>query len=110
MNSLTDTIARRHLDGKVFGNDPDVFFLRTENLELTEEQKHILASVNALMGTVFLTSDDPSKYTEDQVRKYAYYRHLTKATDVKLIRGQRTGISYVLDGREHDFEIPLELV
>ena len=109
-NSLISTISRRHLNGRVFGNDPDVFFLRTENLELTEDQKHILASVNAVMGTVFLTSDDPMTYTAEQIEKYDYYRHLTEAENVKLIRGIRTGISFMLDGREHELEIPEELL
>ena len=109
-NSLTDTIARRHLDGRAFGNDPDVFFLRTENLELTEEEKDILASVNALLGTVFLTSDDPGRYTDEQKQKYAHYRHLTEAENVRLIRGERTGLSYYLDGREHELLLPERLV
>ncbi len=110
VNSLTDTISRRHLNGRAFGNDPDVFFLRTENLDLSEEQKDILASVNALMGSVFLTSDDPGEYTEEQIEKYNRYRELTEATDVKLIRGERTGISYRLKGRERELLIPSELV
>ena len=109
-NSLTDTIARRHLDGRAFGNDPDVFFLRTENLELSEREKDILASVNALMGTVFLTSDDPSHYTDEQVEKYEHYRHLTEAKDVKLIRGERVGLIYFLDGKWNDILIPETIV
>ena len=110
VNCLTDTIARRQLDKRAFGNDPDVFFLRTENLDLNEEQKNILASVNALLGTVFLTSDDPEVYTPEQIEKYNYYRHLTDATKVKLIRGERVGLSYRLDGREHELLIPEELI
>ena len=109
-NSLMDTISRRHLNGRVFGSDPDVFFLREENLELTEDQKHVLASVNALMGTVFLTSDDPGKYTDEQIKKYNYYRSLQEAEDVKLIRGERVGISYKLNGREHELLIPETLI
>lgn len=110
VNSLTDTIGRNQLDKRAFGNDPDVFFLRTENLELTEEQKHILASVNALMGTVFLTSDDPCTYTDEQREKYAYYRKLTDAEDVRVIRSESPYISYRLDGEEHRLDIPEELI
>ena len=93
VNSILDTIYRRQLDGRAFGNDPDVFFLRTENLELTEREKDILATVNALLGSVFLTSDDPLKYTDEQKEKYAYYRHLTEAENVRLIKRERMGIS-----------------
>ena len=62
------------------------------------------------MGKVFLTSDDPSNYTDEQCEKYAYYRHLTDASDVKLLRGDKTRISYVLDGRERELEIPEEIL
>ena len=110
VNSILDTIYRRQLDGRAFGNDPDVFFLRTENLELTEREKDILATVNALLGSVFLTSDDPLKYTDEQKEKYAYYRHLTEAENVRLIKRERMGISYRLDGREHEYVIPDEIV
>ncbi|MBR6225368.1 MAG: alpha-galactosidase [Firmicutes bacterium] len=110
VNSILDTIYRRQLDGRAFGNDPDVFFLRTENLELTEREKDILATVNALLGSVFLTSDDPLKYTDEQKEKYAYYRHLTEAENVRLIKRERMGISYRLDGREQEYVIPEEIV
>ena len=66
--------------------------------------------MNALLGTVFLTSDDPEVYTPEQIEKYNYYRHLTDATKVKLIRGERVGLSYRLDGREHELLIPEELI
>jgi len=110
VNSILDTIYRRQLDGRAFGNDPDVFFLRTENLELTEAEKDILATVNALLGSVFLTSDDPLKYTDEQKEKYAYYRHLTEAENVRLIKRERMGISYRLDGRDQEYIIPEEIV
>lgn len=110
VNSLMDTIYRRQLNGRAFGNDPDVFFLRYENMELTEEEKDILATVNALLGSVFLTSDAPGKYTEDQKAKFNYYRHLTEAENVKLIQREREGFSYRLDGREHEYLIPEDKV
>ncbi len=109
LNSLIDTISRRQLNLRAFGNDPDVFFLRTDNLELTEYQKDLLASINGLLGHVFLTSDDPGKYTQEQIEKYAHYRRLTEAVHVRLVRGERIGISYILDGREHELELPEEL-
>ncbi len=110
VNSLTNTVCRHQLDRRAFGNDPDVFFLRTENLELTETEKHILASVNALMGSVFLTSDDPMNYTDEQVEKYKYYRHLTEAEDIRVVRGERCAIQYTLDGERHELMIPRELI
>ena len=37
-------------------SDPDVFFLRTDNIELSEVQKSQLAQLDALLGGVFLTA------------------------------------------------------
>ncbi len=59
-------LFRRQLNGRAYGSDPDVFFLREENCKLTAEQKRTLATVNALLGNVFLTSDMPSHYTDAQ--------------------------------------------
>ena len=56
--------------------DPDVFFLREENCKLTAEQKRLLATVNALLGNVFLTSDMPSHYTDTQREEYRRLRAL----------------------------------
>lgn len=71
-HSLDNTIYRRQLGGRAFGNDPDVFFLREENCRLTLEQKNRLAQTNAQYGQVLLISDDPSSYTPGM--KEQYYR------------------------------------
>ena len=71
-HSLDNTICRRQLGGRAFGNDPDVFFLREENCRLTPEQKNRLAQTNARYGQVLLISDDPSSYTPGM--KEQYYR------------------------------------
>lgn len=106
VNSIMDTIYRRQLNGRAFGNDPDVFFLRYENIELTEEEKDILATTNALFGSVFLTSDDPGKYTFEQKEKFRYYRQLTEAKNVKVVRRERKGFSYTVNGKEREYLIP----
>ena len=71
-HSLDNTICRRQLGGRAFGNDPDVFFLREENCRLTPEQKNRLAQTNARYGQVLLISDDPNSYTPGM--KEQYYR------------------------------------
>ena len=80
-------------------NDPDVFFIRTENIRLTEKQKDDLARIQALLGGVFLTSDSPANYTDDMIQKYQEYRKLASAlvTDVNTDEG--ITIEYVLDGQ-----------
>ena len=64
MHTQRNTVFRRQLDGRAFRNDPDVFLLRDENTTLTEQQKHTLAVVNALFGSVLFASDDFGKYDE----------------------------------------------
>ena len=64
MHTQRNTVFRRQLDGRAFRNDPDVFLLRDENTTLTERQKHTLAVVNALFGSVLFASDDFGKYDE----------------------------------------------
>ena len=98
-NAIVNTVNRRQLNGHAFMNDPDVFFIRTENIRLTEKQKDDLARIQALLGGVFLTSDSPANYTDDMVRKYQDYRRLASAlvTDVNTDEG--ITIEYVIDGQ-----------
>lgn len=100
--AIANTISRRGLNNRAYLSDPDVFFLRKENCSLTDAQKDELATIGALLGGVFLTSDDPSSYTEEMKQKYRYYRHLTNAK-VTLVRPLRRGvtITYELDGSSH---------
>ena len=77
-----------------------MFFLREENCKLTAEQKHTLATLNALLGNVFLTSDMPSRYTEAQRAEYHRLRALFEhATQVQVeTENDRLYIQYLLDG------------
>lgn len=63
--SLGNTIARAHLDGVVFRNDPDVFFLR-DDVKLQEDQRMLLIQADAAYGGMFLTSDCVSEWDEAQ--------------------------------------------
>lgn len=70
INSLLNTIHRRHLQGRVFGNDPDVFILRQENHHLTEHQKYTLFFTNWLFGGIVLTSDFLDNYGKAEWELY----------------------------------------
>ena len=71
-NSLTCTVGRRHLDKKVFRNDPDVYILRdgkkgiNEN-KLNNDQRYTLFFLNNLLGGLIFTSDNVAELSEDQV-------------------------------------------
>ena len=63
--SLANTLGRAHLNGRVFLNDPDVFFLR-KDVKLTDGQKEELLLADARLGGMLLTSDDMGEWDERQ--------------------------------------------
>ena len=105
--SLENTVFRRELDGRAFGNDPDVFFLRSENLKLTPEQKLVLARTNALLGSVWLTSDDMGRYSPETAEQYRQLRLLREAEGKKLRADGPIEIGYTLDGEEKTLTLDL---
>lgn len=103
-HSLANTIFRRQINTRGYLSDPDVFFLRDENLKLTEQQKEMLITIDALLGGVFLTSDNPSNYTSDQIDKYHHYRHLSTATNIHTnMYDKILTIQYDLDGKTNTY-------
>ena len=98
--SLENTIYRRQLNRRAFGNDPDVFFLRTDNLKLTEEQKQTLSEINTLLGDVWLTSDAMDRYGEKQRQRYRRLRELREAERVRVSEDGPRRILFTLNGEE----------
>lgn len=96
-NAVDNIISRHGLNGRAYLSDPDVFFLRRENCQLTDNQKYSLAVLDALCGGVFLTSDDPGSYTEEMKRQYRLYRSLTKAENVRVSSDSGITVVYDLD-------------
>lgn len=104
--AVNNTLFRRELNSRAYSSDPDVFFLRDENCSLSKEQKNVLATVNALLGNVFLTSDMPSHYTEEQKKEYRRLRTLfekAEGVDVKTA-GDEIVIGYFLDGKREQLK------
>ncbi|MCF7952868.1 MAG: alpha-galactosidase [Spirochaetales bacterium] len=62
INSLKSTVGRNMLNYRFFVNDPDVFFLRKEGVQMTESQKHSLFLANNIFGGLIFTSDDIGEY------------------------------------------------
>ena len=65
-HAVCNSIFRRHLDGRAWMNDPDVFLLRDNNIGMTFEQRKTLAKINSTFGSLLFISDDVSLYNEDQ--------------------------------------------
>lgn len=66
-NAINNAVFRRHLNGRAFVSDPDVFFLRYSNLKFTREQKLLLAGINHIFGDVLFVSDDANEYKHDDM-------------------------------------------
>ena len=62
--TIQNTIYRSIFDKHLFLNDPDVFLLRSDNISLNDKQKEALLTINALFGSVLMTSDNIASYDE----------------------------------------------
>lgn len=103
--AIENTLFRRQLNGRAYLSDPDVFFLRENNLRLSNNQKMLLAYVNALLGGVLLTSDNPSDYSDRQKEIYRSLLHLKTAENVRVDWDNHC-IRYVLDGQRRKLILP----
>lgn len=92
-NAINNSMFRRHLNGRAFLNDPDVFFLRDRNLTFTWEQKLLLAKINNLFGRVLFVSDDAGEYSEAEleVLKETFRESDAKILDVKCVGARADG-------------------
>ncbi len=104
-NAINNSMFRRHLNGRAFLNDPDVFFLRDHNLTFTWEQKLLLAKINNLFGCVLFVSDDAGEYSEAEleVLKENFRESDAKILDVKCVGARADGnyeIKFIENGEE----------
>ena len=67
--TIQNTIYRHFADGRFFGNDPDVFLLRDENMSLSAATRKALLTINALFGSVLMTSDNVGEYDEEKKKQ-----------------------------------------
>ena len=65
--AMVNSVYRRHLNGRIWANDPDVFFLRDDGMKkagYTLQQKKLLAKVNHIFGDVLFVSDNVGAYDD----------------------------------------------
>lgn len=104
--AIGNSISRRQLNGRAFGNDPDVFFLRESNIRLSETDKYKLAVVNSLFGTLFLTSDNMGEYGNEAAALYERLRTLSeRAENIRVDTDNGLTVYYDLEGTEQVLEI-----
>jgi alpha-galactosidase len=66
INSLFNTIYRRHFNGYGFSNDPDVIMLRSIDNELNYAQRKTLLLINLVLGGMLFISDNIKLYDENE--------------------------------------------
>ena len=99
--TLQNTIYRSFMNNHLFGNDPDVFLLRDDNIKLSKEQREALSKLNALFGSLLFTSDNIANYDEekkqlfDQVLNIFYNAHNRRY----ITKGNIIDITYELYGK-----------
>ncbi len=104
-HTLTNTMFRRHLDGRAWLNDPDVFLLRDGNIQMPLEKREIIAKINSLFGNLLFVSDDVSTYTERQMQIFLETVERNKAVikSVDMDKSKNVLIKYTLDGRDEEY-------
>lgn len=100
--AMGNSVFRRQLNGRAYLSDPDVFFLREDNIKLSEEQKMKLAKLNAIIGGVLLTSDNMGAYS---AKTREVYRGLRELRDSRIRRvdfdGKTITVVYEFRGESH---------
>ncbi|MBO4696513.1 MAG: alpha-galactosidase [Lachnospiraceae bacterium] len=103
--TIQNSIFRSGLDGHAFLNDPDVFLLRDDNIHMSFEQRKALTKMNALFGSLLMTSDQVSEY--DDEKKEVLEDALAIFRSGRRIgfrnRGRYAVAEFELDGRKRFF-------
>lgn len=101
-HAVCNAVFRRHLNGRAWMNDPDVFLLRDRNNKMSMEQRVLLSEINSLFGSLLFISDDVGEYNAAQLRAlYAAFA----PRDVSVIRAEfgedrRMNIVYLENGQK----------
>ncbi len=102
--TLQNTIYRSIFNNRLFLNDPDVFLLRKDNIRLNEKQKESLLTINALFGSVLMTSDNIATYDEKTKKMLEEKLNLFySANNVSFVKNKHyIDIFYNLHGQRHE--------
>ena len=103
--TLQNTIFRSIFDQRLFANDPDVFLLRDDNIGLSFEQREALTTINALFGSVLMTSDNIAGYDEKKKEILAHALDIFEhAKDKSFVKHDKyIDVKYKLHDKEHSF-------
>lgn len=105
-HAMNNTVFRRHLNGRIMANDPDVFFLRDDGAKpakYTMEQKKLLAKINNMFGSVLFVSDDINAYDDEKldILKASYKKFEGSVELAEFVDSDNMRIIYTQNGKRH---------
>lgn len=103
--AILNSLFRRQLNGRAFLSDPDVFFLREDNVKLTSRQKKLLADCCSLFGGMLLCSDDMAQYTPEAREQYRQMLKNRQAENIRVLADEGLRVRYTLEGQEKELVI-----
>lgn len=98
LNSLGSTLSRRHLNSRVFKNDPDVFILREKNQKMSLSERKVLLYMNMLLGGLIFTSDHIGEYSAEEMKLYRDALQLRDASVLRVWTDKLVYIEAVISG------------
>lgn len=103
--TLQNTIFRSFMNDRWFGNDPDVFLLRDENMKMSLDQRKALTKINALFGSVLLMSDDIATYNDEKkaILEEALNLFRNAVVDEYQTQDKQILVKYHVGDEKHEF-------
>ncbi len=100
--ALRNSIGRRHLSGRAFRNDPDVFILRKAKNNLTPTQQYTILLINVLLGDLLFTSDFVGDYDEEELSEFSMvYKWLDSEVETVASTGDLYQIYFTNKGQKY---------
>lgn len=102
-NAIYNTVFRRHLDGRAFLNDPDVFLLRDNNMFMSYKKRKLIAKINHIFGNLLFTSDNVDRYNDDKINAFlaAVDKNKEKFISAEMTKKRDLTIVYEDKGQRH---------
>lgn len=109
--AIGNTVARYHLDGRAFWNDPDVFMLRKNKHQLSEAALNKLYIINVLLGNLLFTSDNTAHYDEYTISQFLSILLVKKNIRIHKIYPskdlQKIHIEYIFENQEYLYTLEM---
>lgn len=109
-HAVCNTIFRRHLDGRAWMNDPDVFLLRDKNVKTDFEQRKLLAKINSVFGSLLFISDNIDEYNISQltVLKETFAKKDIKVNHAEFIEENIMQIEYCENNADYKLKFNVQ--